>query len=404
MTRNVALLKGALSCALSVSLAATFLPVAYALDEAEIQRQVDEKRAEAGAHEQQLAERQATAYELQQQLEERQTVYAAALGEVDAVNADIEANERRISELEREIPKQEKRSNAAARDMYKFQQESLGVIDLLLSSGSFQDFISQLEYVNRVADAQVDEILKLNALKAEVDATQRELGTLKTEAEMRAEDARVALRATEDAQAEIQQRIAEEAQVIAEIYAMAEELAKQPRDNDQGSVAGAADGAAESSGGAGSADAGSAGSDGEGGGSSPSPTPSAAPATPDMSGDEAAFVSEWAARIDAYLSGSPLAGQGTTFARAAYKYGVDPRLSPAISFTESGKGAACFLSHNAWGWGSSSWGSWEEAIEAHVSGLARGYGGKLTLEGARKYCPPNWQAWYDRTLGQMNLI
>ena len=123
-----------------------------------------------------------------------------------------------------------------------------------------------------------------------------------------------------------------------------------------------------------------------------------------MSSDEAAFVSEWSARIDAYLAGSPLAGQGTTFAKAAYEYGVDPRFSPAISFTESGKGAVCFLPHNAWGWGSSSWDSWEEAIYDHVAGLASGYGGQISEEAARKYCPPTWQSWYNRTLEQMNMI
>ncbi|MFR9006856.1 MAG: hypothetical protein ACLVKA_10885, partial [Collinsella aerofaciens] len=90
--------------------------------------------------------------------------------------------------------------------------------------------------------------------------------------------------------------------------------------------------------------------------------------------DQASFVAEWAPRIDAYLAGSPLEGQGATFANAAWKYGVDPRFSPAISNTESSKGRHCFRPHNAWGWGNASWGSWEEAIDAHVSGLARGYG------------------------------
>ena len=80
------------------------------------------------------------------------------------------------------------------------------------------------------------------------------------------------------------------------------------------------------------------------------------------------------------------------------------RWSPAISFTESSKGAVCFLPHNAWGWGSVSWDSWEEAIDAHVRGLARGYGYTISLDAARKYCPPNAVAWYERTLGQMNLI
>ena len=115
-------------------------------------------------------------------------------------------------------------------------------------------------------------------------------------------------------------------------------------------------------------------------------------------------MNSWAGRIDAYLEGSPLAGQGRTFAQAAWNYGVDPRWSPAIAYTESSLGAYCFMPHNAWGWGSSSWGSWEEAIDAHVRGLARGYGYTISEEAARKYCPPTWQSWYERTLAQMNMI
>ena len=56
--------------------------------------------------------------------------------------------------------------------------------------------------------------------------------------------------------------------------------------------------------------------------------------------------------------------------------------------------------------GSGSWEqiSWEEAIDAHVSGLARGYGYTISVAGAKKYCPPNWFNWYNNTLSEMNRI
>lgn len=117
-----------------------------------------------------------------------------------------------------------------------------------------------------------------------------------------------------------------------------------------------------------------------------------------------AFVSEWGSRINAYLSGSPLEGYGQVFAEAAWDNGVDPRWSPAISNTESGKGSVCFRSCNAWGWGNSGWGDWETAIHAHVSGLAAGYGYSITLEAAQSYCPPNWEEWYNKTLTEMSFI
>ncbi len=118
----------------------------------------------------------------------------------------------------------------------------------------------------------------------------------------------------------------------------------------------------------------------------------------------AAYVAEWAPRINAYLAGSALAGTGEAFACAAYDYGVDPRFSPAISAVESSKGAKCFKAHNAWGWGRSSWGSWEEAIRAHVAGLARSYGGELTKGAAQKYCTSNPSGWYANVSAQMATI
>lgn len=124
----------------------------------------------------------------------------------------------------------------------------------------------------------------------------------------------------------------------------------------------------------------------------------------DFSIGKDAFIAEWGPRIDAYLAGSPLEGYGSTFAEAAWEYGVDPRWSPAISNTESSKGLYCSGSCNAWGWGGCSWGSWEEAIRDHVAGLARGYGYTISVEAAKKYCPPNWEHWYNATLAQMNMI
>ena len=117
-----------------------------------------------------------------------------------------------------------------------------------------------------------------------------------------------------------------------------------------------------------------------------------------------AFVAEWSQRIDAYLSGSPLAGYGEVFARAAWDNGVDPRWSPAISDTESSKGKVCFLPHNAWGWGESSWDDWESAIKAHVAGLSRVYGYSVTPTAAAIYCPPNHVFWYSHTYEQMTWI
>lgn len=124
----------------------------------------------------------------------------------------------------------------------------------------------------------------------------------------------------------------------------------------------------------------------------------------DFSIGEEAFIEEWTRRIDSYLAGSPLAGYGSTFAEAAWRCGVDPRWSPAISNTESTKGANCFAPHNAWGWTGGSWSNWTTAINAHVRGLADMYGFTISYANAKKYCPPNCDNWYRDTLNEMNKI
>ncbi|MCL1797309.1 MAG: CMP-2-keto-3-deoxyoctulosonic acid synthetase [Eggerthellaceae bacterium] len=123
-----------------------------------------------------------------------------------------------------------------------------------------------------------------------------------------------------------------------------------------------------------------------------------------LSHDE--FVNHWGNRIDAFLAGFPLAGQGRAFAEAAWNYGIDPRLSVAISNTESTRGQACSVSYNAWGWGPHiAFSSWEEGIDTHARGLkAGGYGPMITFAGAQRYCPPTADSWYRNTIYAMSQI
>ncbi len=332
-----------------------------------------------------------TAYELQQRIEAVQADYSQAQQQAEEAARLVSEHKERVDQIEREIPRQQERSARATRDLYKLQQQSVSVVTLLVSAGSLQEFLSHLEYVTRITDANFAEINRLAQLKDELDTTREELEASQAQAEARVDEVRMTLEAAQEAQAEAQRRLEEEARLEAEAAANAKQLEEQPRDNTEGGV--------------------------PAGGNSPAPAPDPEPepeqpttpsgpsaVDPPSSSDEATFVAKWAPRIDAYLAGSPMAGQGESFARAAYAYNVDPRFSPAIACTESGKGRYCFLPHNAWGWGSCSWESWEEAIDDHVRGLANGYGYTISVEGAKKYCPPNWEFWYNNTSSQMDLI
>lgn len=365
----------------------------------------------------------------QQEVERTGDEYKKAAKELEKARKAVKENSARIAELEEKLPLQQERCAEATRNQYKLQQKGSGLIELLFSSDDFHSFISSLDYLVRVSEANIDEMNRLSSLKEDLEERQKELVADRYAAKTHAAEAEAALKAAQEARKEAQRRAQEEARRQAEAAARAAQInaekeaamakaldvpdqaavEQEPQDEDD-------DGASEQS------------DDPDGANEEqeeqeeqkeqkeqvvdedepapPTGAPLEAPSDDgaDWSQDEAAFVAEWSARIDAFLAGSAMAGQGKAFAKAAWSYGVDPRWSPAIANSESGLGASCFLPYNAWGWGNSSWSSWEEAIDAHVGGLARGYGYTITVEAAQRYCPPNWENWYNNTVTAMNMI
>lgn len=319
--------------------------------------------------------------ELQKQIEQSSDDYNKAVADLESIEQQIEETRTRIDELNAGLPEQEEKSSGAMKALYGLQNKGVSLVDMLLGVSTIDDFLTTYEYIDRIHTKNVNEVNRLTTLKNELAETEKDLEEKRQQAEtqkIRAEDA---LKSAQAAREEAQKKAAEAAaaeQKAAEEAAKAAEAEKQE----------AAEGAQDQT-------------DSTGSGTQEPDAPSG---SIDWSVDKQAFVNEWAPRIDAYLSGSPTAGQGTAYAEAAWDYGVDPRWSPAISNTESTKGAHCIAPHNAWGWGTISWASWEESINAHVRGLARGYGYTISIEAAKKYCPPNWEHWYNATLAQMEMI
>jgi len=120
-------------------------------------------------------------------------------------------------------------------------------------------------------------------------------------------------------------------------------------------------------------------------------------------------MEEKTAKIRTYLEGrnAPLASQAEVIVEAGYLYGIEPEMIAAISVIESGGGKILFRSHNAWGWGSYNWSSWEEAIHSYAQGLYMGYisrGIDTPAEIAPIYCPPNHVYWTANVTNVMNQI
>lgn len=343
----------------------------------------------------QIIENNAALEQANADLEEAQARLDEAQAQVDEIQGEIDENEARIAEIEAALPAQRERAANSLVYLYKVSQDMPGLVDLVLSSENFYDLLATLTYLDIIQSRNNDAVEELVELNRELEQTRSVLNGQMDEAEERRQEAADAQAAAEEAQRAAEQALLEsialreQLEREAEAQAAAEEAARQAALAEAQAAAANEETFTNESGEEVAVVA----------------VPTSTGLSPvDWSVGEEEFVSSWGARIDAYLAGSPLAGYGTTFAAAAWANGVDPRLSPAISSTESSKGAVCFLSHNAWGWGSYSWDDWESAIWGHVSGLAASGYYTISLAGAQRYCPPNASRWYAVTLGQMQCI
>ena len=317
--------------------------------------------------------------ETQKHIEETAVAYDEAVVNLEAVESEIEETQAKILELEASITEQQRKSNEASISLYKWYGNGFSIINLLLDAGSLLDFTNSFEYITSTHQSLYNEINRLNALKRELEETNDFLIGKKLVAENKKVIAEEALIDAQAAREAAQKKAEEEAVAEAEAAALAIAAAQAQEEAEKAKA--------------------------ENPVSSDNTVNVSVSSISDVdwSSDKADFVDHWGARIDAYLTGSPLAGQGRTFAAAAWDYGVDPRYSPAISFIESSRGLYCFKPYNAWGWGHYSWSSWEEAIYAHVGGLSRGYSYTICISDAQKYCE-NWESWYNTTLNQIGLI
>lgn len=335
--------------------------------------------------------------ELNVKVEETAKQYNEAKQKVADLEKRIADNEAKVKKLQGEIEEQQAESDEAVRSLYIYQRQTPTLINLVFSTDDVHTLFGTLDYLNRYENMNMTVINEQITRKQELEKAGKQLEADMAEATKVEQEAEQALKDAQTARQEAMERAAAEA--ARQLQEAQEEAARQAAQEEAAQQA-----AAEEQ--AGSEEA--AGEDSE---------------NPEYQGDANAvaegsinssdvswdspkedFVNMWSGRIDNYLAGSPLSGYGRNFAIAAWDYGVDPRWSPAISCVESSKGSICFRSHNAWGWGNSGWGSWDEAIDAHVAGLSRGYGFSLTLGAAKKYCPPTYQDWYNRCLSEMNKI
>ena len=311
--------------------------------------------------------------------------YDEAVAEQDRLAAEISELNSQIEEINKELPQQEQRSDDSCIALYKIKNENMSVLSALLSAESITDAIALIDSYNYIVGQNLRQMEKTAKMKQSLEDKRTQVESDKADADSAAASASEALESAKAArqQAQANAAAAQKAEEEAEAKE-AEEKAAAAKTAEEKKAASVAKKTAKKN----SQSASEASAD-----------------KVDWSSDKTAFVNKWTPRINAYLSGSPTAGTGKYYAIAAWNNGVDPRWAPAISCIESSKGAACFRSHNAWGYGGSGFSSWEEGINRVVATLGSSlYGGALTKAAAQTYCPPTWQEWYNNVASEMAKI
>ena len=372
------LLSAALACALCLPFAGTSFAEEYKVGE-------NSNDATASASATSEEEQLPAALKGETEIEKATIAYHQALDGVQNADEKIADIQNEIGEIEAVLPEQQARSDAGVKQRYIMQSNPMVIADSLLESETLGDFLRQTDYLERMSRANLREYNKTRDMKEQLDKAKAEQERLKAEAQDQVNATGAALLALQ----------VERSKKQSDGIAKAQNQAAQQ--GGKKSVGKKANGVEQPKGFKEAATA----------------DTSALSDDADWTADRDEFIAEWSERLDKYLAGSALEGQGKNFAASAWKYCIDPRWSAAISNTESGKGAVCIRAHNAWGWGAADsdpynlaveWSSWEEAIDAHAKGLAKGYGYTISMNGAKMYCPITWQSWYNKTLAEMAKI
>lgn len=308
--------------------------------------------------------------------------YDEAVAEQDRLAAEIESLQGKIGKLEKELPIQEERSDESCVALYKLSGIDSSVVATLLSAKSITDAVAILDSYNYIINHNVKQMEHTAKMKAELEDSLNQVESDKASADEAANQAQSALESAKKAREEAQARAeqAQAAEAAAAKKAAEEKIAAAATKKEKKKAQAEAKQEESSS-------------------------SNASVSNVNWSSGKVAFVNKWAPRINSYLSGSPMAGCGKAYAAAAWENGVDPRWAPAISCVESSKGAVCFASYNAWGYGGSGFSSWTDGINTVVGALGSSmYGGALTKAAAQTYCPPNWQHWYSTCASEMAKI
>ena len=102
-----------------------------------------------------------TLEDLQAKVEQTNDALNTANDKVAQLQQQIDDNQQRISEIEAQLPDARATAAQSIRAQYKMQQGSQGLVELILSSDSFYDFLSTIQFLDSVTSYNTDQIQSL---------------------------------------------------------------------------------------------------------------------------------------------------------------------------------------------------------------------------------------------------
>ena len=169
-----------------------------------------------------------TADELQAKIDASTAAYNEATEQIDSLQQKIDEQQKKIDEVQAALPEQRSKADDAIRSMYKMQQGTPGLVDLLLSSDNFMDFLSTFQYIDVISSDQLSQVSALAKMQSDLVSAQETLTAAKDQA---TKEQQAAAQSMSEAQAsldELNRQIAEQqaAEAAAKAQAEAEAAAK----------------------------------------------------------------------------------------------------------------------------------------------------------------------------------
>lgn len=116
--------------------------------------------------------------------------YDQAQQELDSLQQQIDDNEARIEEIEDQLPELKANASNAIATSYKIHQDQNSLLALLLSADTFNDFITQLAYLNHIVGNATNDMNDLVAAEQELTQKQAELSQQKADEEAKVQAAK----------------------------------------------------------------------------------------------------------------------------------------------------------------------------------------------------------------------